>query len=184
MQSLNVMLFNFINQYAGESSFLDQLAIGLAECLPYVSITALLYLWFKGTAQQRLFSLYAAIASATGLVISFIISLFYFHPRPFMQDLGRTLVEHAPDSSFPSDHTTMMFSIAITLLFERTTRKLAYVLCLLAMACGLSRIYCGVHFPFDIAAGLITAIIASAIVLRCRKIISASYLYSINYLQR
>jgi undecaprenyl-diphosphatase len=42
------------------------------------------------------------------LLINQVIILLWQHPRPFVIGLGHTYLAHAADSSFPSDHLTLL----------------------------------------------------------------------------
>ena len=57
------------------------------------------------------------------------------------------------DYSFPSGHTTASFSIATTLALNIPFLK--YFVFIIASIIGISRIYLGVHYPTDVAAGII-----------------------------
>lgn len=57
------------------------------------------------------------------------------------------------DYSFPSGHTTASFSIASTIALN--IPKLSLFVFILAMIIGISRIYLGVHYPTDVAAGIL-----------------------------
>ena len=164
MEKLNISLFFAINQNATNNPLIDRIAIALAEGMPYLFILLLGILWFNSQVQHKLIFMYAGFTVVLGMLMSFIVSLAYFHPRPFMSGLGNTLVAHAPDSSFPSDHTTFMFCIAITLLLHKTTRKLGSILSLLALIGGLARVFIGVHFPFDIAAACLVSCLAATLI--------------------
>ncbi len=155
---------------------MDAVAIGAAELFPYLFILVLVAVWFmpdrfssKPEHEVKCAAFYAGMTAVVGLLINFIISLFYFHPRPFVEGLGRNLVQHAPDSSFPSDHTTFMLAIATALAVERSTRPVGVALYLLGLWGGISRIYIGVHFPLDILAALLVAGLASLAVLAAKK---------------
>jgi len=57
------------------------------------------------------------------------------------------------DYSFPSGHTAASFSLATTLALN--IPKLYILLFGLAMIIAISRIYLGVHYPTDVAAGIL-----------------------------
>lgn len=166
MEGFNVAAFLAVNQFAGQSRFFDTLVIGVAELMPYLFILVLVALWLGKSIARKKSSIIAGCSVLLGLSINHVVSWFYFHPRPFMQNLGTNLVSHAPDSSFPSDHTTFLFCIAIYLLLDRHTRKLGGVLCLLSVLGGLARIYVGVHFPLDVLGAAVVAG-ASAFLMLC-----------------
>jgi undecaprenyl-diphosphatase len=157
-------MFLSINNIANKFSWLDNLAILSAEYLPYIFIGVLLYLWFVEKQDNKENSLYAGYSVLLALAINWIIGNFYFHPRPFMDGIGTALINHDPDASFPSDHTTFLISIALTLTFIKETRKLGLYLCIFAAIGGLARVFCGAHYPFDIIGSLLTSTAASLIV--------------------
>ncbi len=169
MEKFNQSIFLFINQYAGKNDLLDLLLISAAEAMPYIFIGVLIYLYFNSNIEKKGASINAGLSVLLGMLISYVISIFYQHPRPFVENLGTQLIEHAPDSSFPSDHTTFIFSIAVMLLFNKTTRVLGMVLFILSLVSGLSRVFSGIHFPLDIAGAILVAIFSSAIVFSFRN---------------
>jgi len=93
--------------------------------------------------QEVLFAGYAALL---GLGINLIITLFYFHPRPFMIPTGVLLIAHLPETSFPSDHATLMFAISLIFLTFRELRGTGAILFVLSFVSGLARGYAGLHF--------------------------------------
>ncbi|MBI4685317.1 MAG: phosphatase PAP2 family protein [Nitrospirae bacterium] len=96
-------------------------------------------------------------------------TLFYFHPRPFMDGIGTALIKHAAETSFPSDHTTFMLSIATTLLLIDSTMKWAILFVALGAVGGISRVFCGIHYPLDILGSLIVAFISSVLIWSLKK---------------
>jgi undecaprenyl-diphosphatase len=162
MEELNRQLFLNINQYVGNSHFIDLIMILIAKSMPYFFIGILFYLWFTNRRNE---SLYAGYATTLGVGINQIIGFFYFHPRPFMENLGTTLLAYKPENSFPSDHTTFTLSIALMLISFKSTRILGVVLSVFALWCRIARIYTGVHWPFDIAGSVITSSVAVIIIL-------------------
>lgn len=175
MEQLNISFFTSINQFAGQNQLLDYIFILFAEVMPYFFIALVIAIWFRSAEQTKRYLIAATLTSVVGITINHFIAQVYFHPRPFMNDLGTTLVEHTANSSFPSDHTTFMFSIAISLLFHQAMKKLALGLTALALIGGLSRVYIGVHFPFDIAAALVISAFSAMIVHNVRHKLTAGY---------
>ncbi len=161
MEELNKQLFLDINQYAGNNPFIDYLMVAVAEVMPYFFIGILFYLWFTNIRNE---ALYAGYATTLGVGINQIIGFFYFHPRPFMENLGTTLLAHKPENSFPSDHTTFTLSIALMLITFKSTRILGIILSFLALWCGIARVYTGVHWPFDLVGSVITSILAVVVI--------------------
>jgi undecaprenyl-diphosphatase len=158
------MWFHFINSMAGINFFLDTTMIFAAKYIVYILSFYLVYLWFtrKNYKQEALFAGYAALL---GLGINFLIGLFYFHPRPFMIPTGTLLIPYVADSSFPSDHATIMFSISLMFLSFKDLRRSGVIIFLLSFISGIARIYTGLHFPMDIAGSLIVTLISVYILL-------------------
>jgi len=161
MDSINQNIFLEINRYANQNEILDSLMIGAAEAMPYIFIGLLLYLWFTNRKNE---ALYAGYAATLGVAINQIINAFYFHARPFMDGIGKTLIKHKAENSFPSDHTTFVMSIALMLLTFKSTRKIGAIATLFALWCGVARVYLGVHYPFDILGAIAVASISVYIV--------------------
>lgn len=63
------------------------------------------------------------------------------------------------DYSFPSGHTTASFSLATTIAVNMP--RFTLIVFVLAFIIGMSRIYLGVHYPTDVAAGIILGVLAS-----------------------
>lgn len=160
LNQLNIIIFNSINKFAGSNHILDIIAVATAKYLLFVFIIALLFFWFKNTEYKNI-ALYSGYSAILGLSLNFLITLFYFHPRPFMEHIGTLLINHVPETSFPSDHTTLMMSIAFMLLYYKKTRNIGIFLSLLSIIGGTARVFSGIHFPFDIIGSFFVAIIAS-----------------------
>jgi undecaprenyl-diphosphatase len=66
------------------------------------------------------------------------------------------LLEVPTTSSFPSGHTATGFACALVL--SRLAPALTIPLFVLAALIGFSRVYVGVHYPFDVLAGTVVGL--------------------------
>ncbi len=86
----------------------------------------------------------------------------YGWPRPFVAhpDLVHLFAPHAADASFPSDHATAAFAIAVAILLRN--RLWGSVTLAAAALLAVSRVVIGVHYPLDVLSG---AALGSAVAL-------------------
>lgn len=159
---MNYKIFQAINENAGHYPFLDGFMVFVTKDALIVYALVLLLMWFFGKEKMKYAVVFAAITGGIGLLINFIIGHIYFEPRPFVTHHVHLLLEHAKDSSFPSDHTTGAFSLALTILLRH--RKIGFGMLVFAIVTGLSRIYVGHHYPFDVLGSIIVALFSSILV--------------------
>ncbi|MCQ6282221.1 undecaprenyl-diphosphatase [Bacillus sp. EB600] len=160
---MNYKLFQAINQSAGHHPFLDGLMVFVTKDALIVYALVLLLMWFFGKEKYKYTVVFAVITGALGLFINFILGHIYYEPRPFITHHVHLLIQHAKDSSFPSDHTTGAFSLALAVLW-RKHRKIGIGMLLFAILTGTSRVYVGHHYPFDVLASIIVALFTSRLV--------------------
>ena len=161
--SIDSRLFDLINGLAGNSAAFDRAVALFARFSPYVIAALLVLLWFSGQDAKRLRDreavIHAGAAVLLGLVVTQLITMAWHRPRPFLVHHATVLVPRVYDSSFPSNHAMAAFAIATAvILYDRT---IGIALMALAALVALSRVYVGLHYPGDIAAGaLIGAVVA------------------------
>jgi undecaprenyl-diphosphatase len=180
LERINISIFSAINKYAGKSPLVDNIAIAIAEYLPLVFIAVLICLWFSSMVDGKHAALYAGYSAVLGALINFFIPMLYFHPRPFMENIGNALINHAPNSSFPSDHTTFLLSIATMLLFFKSTKIIGCSLLFFGLFGGVSRVFCGIHFPLDIFGSLLVSFLTSTMIWAFRENLTAINEYTVN----
>src|ERR1035437_6795681 len=159
IEALNRAFFLSVNAGPGTAAWLISGTIFIADNLIYLIPTLLLILWLLGDERKRNLALRSCLAAMLGVGANQIIGLFWQHPRPFMIELGQTWIQHAADSSFPSDHVTVLASVGITLFFAREI-GLAAVILVVALCVAWSRVFLGVHFPMDMIGAVGVAVFA------------------------
>lgn len=113
------------------------------------------------------------------LVVSIIlIDLFNSYPLKFLFARtrpcnvlldARTLVSTSATYSFPSSHATNIFALATIL--SNKYRSFRFYFFSVALVVGISRIYVGVHYPFDVLAGAVVGILCGLGILKLEKYI-------------
>ncbi|WP_242220897.1 undecaprenyl-diphosphatase [Bacillus cereus group sp. BfR-BA-01380] len=168
---MNYEIFQWINDLAGRSSFLDRGMIFITNSVPYVVIAFMLFLWFTANkekrAEKQYTAMYIVFSCLLGLSINAILHLVYYHPRPFVAHHVHQLIPHPADSSFVSDHSVLVFSITCTLLLRNDSWK--YPVLVWAIIVGISRVFVGVHYPADVIGGALISYGASLLVMKFSK---------------
>ena len=158
LTELNLSLFEWINASNHASDWMINFAIFIANDLFYIMIMLFAFFWLRGNFQVKKQIIKAFIFTCVALSISQIISHSFYHPRPFMMDVGRTLIYHSPNGSFPSDHMLIFSSIAFSYFFS-AKRSIGVILIAIAWLVAWSRVYLGVHFPLDMLGAFFLAFI-------------------------
>lgn len=70
------------------------------------------------------------------------------------------LIPRPHGSSFPSGHTTASFAAFGALLFSKGPRPLVIGVGIAAAVMAFSRLYCYVHYPTDVLAGMVVGLLA------------------------
>lgn len=156
LSELNLSLFSWINASPEASNTSIHFAIFIANDLLYCMILLFAWFWLRGNYDTKKQILKAFIFTSIAILISQCISHVYYHPRPFVMEVGRTLIYHARNGSFPSDHMLIFSSIAFSYLFS-AQRKLGIFLLFMAWLVAWSRVYLGVHFPLDMLGAFLLA---------------------------
>lgn len=142
------------------------LAIMVADWAILLGPSTLVLLWVLGRTDERRAAVGALLSALLALSVSGLVSAQIFHPRPFMDGLTRNYLHHAIDSSFPSDHSAVLFGLAFSMLLSRPTsvRRLWIAGLVLACAVGWSRVFLGAHYPFDIVGGALLGLLAAFVI--------------------
>ena len=169
-------LFQLINGFVGVAPFVDRIAQWIVSdyLMPIALALALIFMWFaerdREIRVQRQLGVFVALTSmALSSWAVFILNMFYFRPRPFVNADVALLFYKPTDSSFPSNAAAAVFGLAFGIW--GVNRRLGYIAIVAASLYGLARVYAGVHYPLDILAGAAIAAAVTYVVFRMRDVL-------------
>ncbi|RUQ33150.1 MAG: undecaprenyl-diphosphatase [Candidatus Competibacteraceae bacterium] len=165
MEPFNQALFLWLNAPEHPNPLWVALATIFAEWLIWAVPLLIGIGWLWGGENTRKAMLVATASGLLGLLVNQIIGLAWVHPRPFMIGLGHTLIPHVADSSFPSDHLTLWWAVAFSLLLQRGSQRSGATLALSGIPIAWARIYLGVHFPLDMLGAAVIAALSASLTL-------------------
>ena len=157
LDQLNLYLFHLLNVPDQASIWMINYASLIAHDLVYLFLLIFAIAWLRGSHEVKTGIIKAAIFTAITLSISEVLSVVLNTPRPFVMEVGRTLIEHAPTGSFPSNHMSIFSGIAFAYYFS-AQRDLGRILLWTAWLVAWSRVYVGVHFPIDMVGAFLIAL--------------------------
>ena len=157
LDQLNLYLFHLLNVPDQASIWMINYASLIAHDLVYLFLLIFAVAWLRGSHEVKTGIIKAAIFTAITLSISEVLSTVLNTPRPFVMEVGRTLIEHAPTGSFPSNHMSIFSGIAFAYYFS-AQRDLGRILLWTAWLVAWSRVYVGVHFPIDMVGAFLIAL--------------------------
>ena len=156
----------WLNSGVGNIAALDRLAEWLVSDYLVTAVLglSLVAIWFgsteKATRIERQIGVLTALgALAVANLVVITINSLYFRDRPFA-DLDVTLLFYRPtDSSMPSNSAAAFVGLAAVVWgFDR---RVGAVLLAVAGLHAFLRVYAGVHYPSDIAVGVVIGIAAA-----------------------
>jgi undecaprenyl-diphosphatase len=167
---MNYQLFALLNGLAGRADSLDDVMEFAATWLifPVFLVAAILA---AISLRQRRIRPVAELGAALllGFAAGQVLSHLNGQLRPFQSHQVHQLIPHDPGVSLPSDHATAAFTIAFA-VFAFLSRRWGVVLTVAAVVLGAARVWVGVHYPGDIAAGAVIGLVAVAAVVAYRRI--------------
>jgi undecaprenyl-diphosphatase len=157
-----------LNELMRTQDVLEDSVVVFASAAAAVYAAATIALWFlsrpAGVQRLRLACTAALGSAALGLLANQLIGQLWFRERPYVEH-PRSLVLFTPpshDASFPSDHATAAFAIAVAVFCFH--RRIGAVFLVAAAAIAASRVLLGMHYPTDVLAGALTGTTAALVV--------------------
>jgi undecaprenyl-diphosphatase len=139
--------------------------------VPLVAV-ATVALWLLarpgGGRKWKLASACALAAAAVGLLLNRLVAAIWDRPRPYeTHPAAHVWGSRSHDPSFPSDHASASFAIAVAvLLFDRLAGSL-FLAAAVVIATG--RVLVGAHYPLDVVGGALVGVAAALLVARVAR---------------
>lgn len=165
----NLHLFELINAAPGLDHVRLAWAIALANWTIYLVPVAMTVAWVRGDETARRELLQMLLSTLIALWIAQVITHLWPQPRPFALHLGTQYLAHANDPGLPSDHVTVLWSLALAAFGTRRFAVWGLPLLTLGLLVGWSRVYLGIHFPFDVLAAFPVAAVGAGAACLLRK---------------
>jgi undecaprenyl-diphosphatase len=172
-----VMHWIAAHQYpALQSVMLEITSLGTGVVVSMIVFIAGMFLWLN---QHKHSAILLIAATLGGMLLDNLLKIGFNRPRPQVFQWGT----YAFSSSFPSGHAMSSIIVYGTVAYlaarlQRNVRSrvltMAIAALLIALICA-SRMYLGVHYPTDIAAGLIIGLAWSGF---CMAVLEAAQLYA------
>ena len=166
---MDYTLYRAINGLSGDGP-VDWVLRLLADDLPalLVALVALTFLfpWGRRRGERRNGAVLATVSAGLALLLNQPIAHLVARTRPYLAHPAHAhlLIARSHDPSFPSDHATGGFALALGVWAY--DRGLGTILLVLAAILSFARVYVGTHYPGDVAAGaLIGATVVAALYL-------------------
>lgn len=156
LELLNRKVFLWLNGAEGTPAWEVSIAVVLGDTLIYLVPLALLWMWLWGDFARRSLALNVFVVVMVAVGVNQLIGLAWQHPRPFMVGLGHAWIPHQADSSFPSDHVTVLSAFGLTLLAGGAA-TLGSLMLVIALVVSFARVFLGVHFPLDMVGAFAVA---------------------------
>jgi len=150
--------FLLVNRFARRTHWLHGFMTAYAGFLGITTLALLLLagLWLsrrRGDPRALAAAVWAGIGGLVAVAVNQPIVAAVAERRPFTSiPHVLLLVPHAADYGFPSDHATLAGAAAAGLCLVE--RRLGVAAWAAAVLLAFARVYVGVHYPHDVAAGL------------------------------
>lgn len=164
MEALNQAFFLALNASTEASPLTVSTALLLAKWPVGIAVLLTVIVVMQQPTGKQLLIARLFLTVLLAMATTYAIREIWYHPRPFVIGLGQNFLAHDPTSSFPSFHGTFLFSLGLALLRTCVSRASAAVILALGFLTAWARVYLGVHYPFDMTAALLVALLATFIV--------------------
>jgi len=177
MTSLDSTLFRWIN-VGGQNFFFDGFMPFMTDLKNFTYVLIALGIWilWKKRKEGLIFLVFIGLTLAiTDQFSSHVLKDWIGRVRPchVMENI-HLLTDCNTSYSFPSSHAVNIFAAAFFL--SQPFRRLSPVLYAIAVIVGYSRVYIGIHYPFDVVGGAAIGLLIAWPMRRMKDWVIARYL--------
>jgi undecaprenyl-diphosphatase len=164
--------YHAVNRFVVHHSWLGRVFHGIETYGVYAIAVAAFALWLLarpgGSRKWKLASGSALAAAALGLLVNQVVAHAWHRDRPFQtHHVAHIWGPRKTDASFPSDHASAAFGIAVAVLLIDPLVGVAFLV--LAVLIGVGRVVVGEHYPGDVIAGAAIGTISAVLVVRLAR---------------
>jgi undecaprenyl-diphosphatase len=164
---LDLSLYEHLNGYTARHDWFEDplrfFAVD-AEILFIVALAALFFARGRYRSRNGRHGVIAAgLSAGLALFLAQAIASVWDRPRPYEAHPGEShlLLAPSPDPSFPSDHATAAFAIAVAIGLRH--RKAGLLTLALATLVSVARVGMGTHYPSDVLGGAALGALAALV---------------------
>jgi undecaprenyl-diphosphatase len=166
--------YHAINTFVAHHAWLGRAFPAIEEYGTILIGVAAVCLWLLarpgGDRKWKLAAGSALGAAALGLIVNKLISSEWHRDRPFAAHPAahaHVWGPHKTDASFPSDHASAAFGIAVAVLLIDPLAGILFAI--LAILIAIGRVVVGEHYPGDVLAGAAIGTVAAIVVVRLAR---------------
>ena len=169
MEIVDFWLYEEINEVVAGHPWLEDLTESFADYGHILFIAVLVGLFFaRGkwtTVNGRRGVAAAGLSVVLALGIAHLIGTLWDRPRPYEAhpDVG-LWIARSPDPSFPSDHATAAFALAVAVFCFH--RRAGWLMLAMAAVLSISRVAAGTHYPSDVLGGAALGALAALFIVK------------------
>ena len=162
-------IYHAINRFVSDHAWIGRTFRDVETYGTVAIAVAAFALWLLarpgGSRKWKLAAASALASAALGLLVNKVVSSAWHRDRPFLSHhVDHVWGARKTDASFPSDHSSAAFGIAVAVLLIDPLAGMLFLVLATLIAAG--RVLIGEHYPGDVLAGAAIGTVSALVVVR------------------